>query len=151
MIENLRKILAAWNGFHRPLLLRAERSAWPVSAAPPPYKKAVGEGEICSQSVTLRKRHCLFFFLILFLILLRVLLLLFFFCFRRGGGRAGWDKRTLKEMKSKVRKPRHKTRTAYSHLYSLRSKRFRASSSRTLGWEQKKGNDGEGRGDSDSS
>ena len=33
-----------------------------MSAAPPPYKKAVGEGEICSQSVTLRKRHCLFFF-----------------------------------------------------------------------------------------
>ena len=33
-----------------------------MSAAPSPYKKTVGEGEICSQSVTLRKRHCLFFF-----------------------------------------------------------------------------------------
>ena len=105
-----------------------------MSAALPPYKKAVGEGEICSQSVTLRKRHCLFFVIIIFYSFSDfAAVVVVFFCFRQGGGRAGLDKRALKEMKSKVRKPRNKTRNAYSHLYSLRSKRFRASSSRTLG------------------
>ena len=56
-----------------------------MSAAPPPYKKAVGEGEICSQSVTLRKRHCLFFFNSFSDFAASVVVVVFFFAFGRAG------------------------------------------------------------------
>ena len=113
----------------------------PLSLCRPPHsltKKLWGKGKYVANPWPCESA-IVFFFFYSFSDFAASVVVVFFFCFRQGGGRAGWDKRTLKEMKSKVRKPRHKTRTAYSHLYSLRSKRFRASSSRTLGWEQKKG------------
>ena len=59
-----------------------------MSTAPRPYKKAVGEGEICSQS-TLRKRHCFFFFLNSFSDFAVVVVVVFFFLPSAGRGK-GW-------------------------------------------------------------
>ena len=55
-----------------------------MSTAPRPYKKAVGEGKICSQS-TLRKRHCFLFFNSFSDFAVVVVVVVFFFAFGRAG------------------------------------------------------------------